>query len=90
MAISSLGAGAGILTQDLIDQLKEADKAQYINPLDARKATETKKQDAFNIIEAYMDNVESSLGTLTQYGVFESRTASSGNEDVATVTAADS
>ncbi len=90
MAISSLGAGAGILTQDLIDQLKEADKAQYINPLDARKATETKKQDAFNIIEAYMDNVESSLGTLTQYGVFESRTASSSNEDVATVTAADS
>lgn len=90
MAISSLGAGAGILTQDLLDQLREADQAQYINPLDARKATETAKQNAFNIIEAYMDNVASSLGTLTQYGVFESRTASSSSESVATVSAADS
>lgn len=90
MAISSLGAGAGILTQDLLDQLREADEAQYIRPLDTRKATETAKQDAFNIIEAYMDNVESSLSTLTEYGVFESRTASSSSESVATVTAADS
>lgn len=90
MAISSLGAGAGILTQDLLDQLREADEAQYIRPLDTRKAAETAKQDAFNIIEAYMDNVESSLNTLTEYGVFESRTASSSTESVATVTAADS
>lgn len=90
MAISSLGAGAGVLTQDLLDQLREADQSQYIRPLDARKATEKAKQDAFNIVEAYMDNVESSLGTLTQYGVFESRTASSSNESVAAVSAADS
>ncbi|MDD2652043.1 MAG: flagellar filament capping protein FliD [Sulfurimonas sp.] len=90
MGISSLGAGGGVLTQDLLDQLKEADQAQYINPLDTRKATETKKQDAFNVINAYMDNVDASLKTLTQYGVFESRTASSSNEDVATVSAADS
>lgn len=90
MAISSLGAGAGILTQDLLDQLREADEAQYIRPLDTRKAAEMAKQDAFNIIEAYMDNVESSLNTLTEYGVFESRTASSSSESVATVSAADS
>lgn len=90
MGISSLGAGGGVLTQDLLDQLKEADQAQYINPLDARKATETKKQDAFNIVNAYMDNVDASLKSLTEYGVFESRTASSSNEDAATVTAADS
>ncbi len=90
MGISSLGAGGGVLTQDLLDQLREADQAQYINPLDARKATETKKQDAFNVINAYMDNVEASLQSLNEYGVFESRTASSSNEDAATVTAADS
>lgn len=90
MGISSLGAGGGVLTQDLLDKLKEADQAQYIDPLDARKATETKKQDAFNIVNAYMDNVDASLKSLTEYGVFESRTASSSNEDVATVTAADS
>jgi flagellar hook-associated protein 2 len=90
MGISSLGAGGGVLTQDLLDKLKEADQAQYINPLDARKATETKKQDAFNVINAYMDNVEASLQSLNEYGVFESRTASSSDEDAATVTAADS
>ena len=90
MGISSLGAGGGVLTQDLLDKLREADQAQHINPLDTRKATETKKQDAFNVINAYMDNVDASLGSLNEYGVFESRTASSSNEDAATVTAADS
>lgn len=90
MGISSLGAGGGVLTQDLLDQLREADTAQYITPLDTRKTTETKKQDAFNIINAYMDNVASSLKSLSEYGVFESRTASSSNEDAATVSAADS
>lgn len=90
MAISSLGAGAGILTQDLLDQLREADQAQYINPLDSRIADENKKQDAFKVIDAYMDNVYGSLSTLTEYGVFESRSATSSNKDAATVTAADS
>lgn len=90
MAISSLGAGAGILTQDLLDQLKEADEAQYINPLDSRVTEEKKKQDAFKVIDAYMDNVNGSLSTLTEYGVFEARAATSSNEDAATVTAADS
>lgn len=90
MGLSSLGAGAGVLTQDLLDKLREADQAQYINPLDTRKITETKKQDAFNIINAYMDNVSSSLKSLSEYGVFESRIASSSNEDAATVSAAES
>ncbi|MDK9694282.1 MAG: flagellar filament capping protein FliD [Sulfurimonas sp.] len=90
MGISSLGAGGGVLTQDLLDQLKEADQAQYVTPLDTRKTTETKKQDAFNIINAYMDNVASSLKSLSEYGVFESRIASSSNEDAATVSAAES
>ncbi|PNV83025.1 MAG: flagellar hook protein [Sulfurimonas sp.] len=90
MAISSLGAGAGILTQDLLDQLREADQAQYIDPLDSRVTEEKKKQDAFKVIDAYMDNVDGSLSTLTEYGVFEARAATSSNEDAATVTAADS
>jgi len=90
MGISSLGAGGGVLTQDLLDQLKEADQAQYVTPLDTRKTAETKKQDAFNIINAYMDNVASSLKSLGEYGVFESRVTSSSNEDAATVSAAES
>lgn len=90
MAISSLGAGAGVLTQDLLDKLKKADESQYIDPLDARKTTETKKKDAFSVINAYMDSVTSSLESLREYGVFESRIASSSNEDAATVSAAES
>lgn len=90
MAISSLGAGAGVLTQDLLDKLRTADEGQYINPIDARKATESKKQDAFKVIDAYMDNVNGSLNTLTEYGVFEARAATSSDENVATVSAAES
>ncbi|MCK9472183.1 flagellar filament capping protein FliD [Sulfurimonas sp.] len=90
MAISSLGAGAGVLTQDLLDKLKEADEAQYIKPLDSRIVDENKKQEAFKVIDAYMDNVQGSLNTLSEYGVFEARAATSSNAGAATVTAADS
>ena len=34
MGISSLGTGSGILTQDVLDQLREADDASRIRPID--------------------------------------------------------
>jgi len=90
MGISSLGAGSSILTQDVIDQLRAADEAKFVAPVDARLKTENSKLDAYNVLDAYMDNVYESLKSLTEYGVFESRTASSSNEDAITVSAKES
>ena len=90
MGISSLGAGSSILTQDVIDQLRAADEAKFVTPLDTRLESESSKSDAYDVLNAYMDNVYESLKSLTEYGIFESRTATSSNEDAVTVTASDS
>ena len=90
MGISSLGAGSSILTQDVLDQLRAADDAKFIEPLDRRLKAETDKATAFDVVDAYMDNMYESLKSLTNYGVFESRTTSVSNEDRVAVTAAES
>ena len=90
MGISSLGAGSSILTQDVLDQLRAADEAKFVEPLDRRLKTETSKSAAFDIVDAYMDNVYGSLKSLTEYGVFESRATTVSNEDRVAVTAAES
>lgn len=90
MGISSLGAGSSILTQDVLDQLRAADEAKFVAPLDTRLKAESAKSAAFEIVDALMENVYGSLQSLTEYGVFESRTTTVSNESRATVTAADS
>jgi len=90
MGISSLGVGSSVLTQDVLDQLRKADEAQFLTPTDRRISTEKSKSGALDVIDALMDNVYGSLKGLTEYGVFESRAATSSDESVATVSAADS
>lgn len=81
MGISSLGVGSSILTQDVLDQLREADEAKFVTPLDNRLKSESDKSAAYEIVDALMDNVYGSLKSLTEYGVFESRSSSVSNED---------
>lgn len=90
MGVSSLGAGSSILTQDVLDQLRAADEAKFVAPVDRRLETEKDKSAAFDVVDAYMDNVYESLKSLTEYGVFESRTATSSNVDALGVTALES
>jgi len=90
MGISSLGVGSNILTQDVLDQLRAADEAQYVKPVDASISEQKSKEDAFNIVDALMDNVYQSLKSLDEYGVFESRVATASNDSVVGVSASDS
>ncbi|MEA2073747.1 MAG: flagellar filament capping protein FliD [Campylobacterota bacterium] len=90
MGISSLGAGSSILTQDVLDQLRAADEAKFVAPLDSRLDSVKDESAAFDVLDAHMDNVYGSLKSLTEYGVFESRTASSSNEDFVGVSALES
>ena len=90
MGVSSLGAGSSILTQDVIDQLKAADEAKFVAPIDSKLKLQKDKMAAYDVLDAYVDNVYESLKSLTEYGVFESRTASSSNEDAVSVTAKES
>jgi flagellar hook-associated protein 2 len=90
MGISSLGVGSSVLTQDVLDQLKKADESQYVTPTTRRISTAKSESGEFSVISALMDNVYTSARSVTEYGVFEGRTAASSSESVATVTAADS
>jgi len=87
MGISSLGVGSSVLTQDVVDQLRASDEAQFITPVDKRMKAEKSKSAAMEVVDALMDNVYGSLKSLTEYGVFESRTATTTDDTVATVTA---
>ena len=87
MGMSSLGAASGVLTQDLIDKLKNADKAQYVTPIDKKILKEKSQISAFGIDDALMDNLHDSALSLTQFGTFSSRVATSSVESVANVTA---
>ena len=90
MGISSLGAGSSILTQDVLDQLRVADESKFVAPVDSKLRIEKEKSAGLDIVDALMDNVYESLKSLTEYGVFEARSTSSSDEDVATVTALES
>ncbi|WP_297484103.1 flagellar filament capping protein FliD [Sulfurimonas sp.] len=75
MGISSLGVGSNVLTQDVIDQLKAADESQYVQPITNNISTEKSKAGQLNIINALMDNLTESTGNVSQYGLFDTRTA---------------
>lgn len=90
MGISSLGVGSGVLTQNLIDQLKAADRAKFVTHIENNISSENKKSDSFDVLEAHIDNVYESLIALNEYGVFESRTTSVSNESIVEVSAKES
>jgi len=75
MGISSLGVGSGILTQDVLDQLREADDAQIIQPVTLELALENDRQDSLDVIDASMTNFRDSIDALKNATVFDSRKA---------------
>lgn len=86
MPISSLGVGSGILTQDVLDQLREADNAGRVTPISAKIAKENEREDAYNILEAYVTNLSDSITEMGSQLLFDER-ASDVIGDSVTVTA---
>jgi len=75
MAISSVGAGSGILTQDVIDQLRKADEAQYLQPIKLSLAHEGDKKKALATIDASMTNLADSISALKDPSLFSERSS---------------
>lgn len=74
-AISSLGAGAGVLTQDVLDQLRSADEAQWLNPVKLSVALENDKQDALSGLITKVGNVYDAMNALATNTLFDERSA---------------
>ncbi len=75
MAISSVGVGSGILTQDVLDQLRAADEAARITPITLEIANEEDKQDALKIIDATMTNLTDSVNAIKTATLWDDREA---------------
>lgn len=73
MGISSLGVGSSILTQNVLDQLREADNAQYIAPLDKSIKAAKDKQSALDVISANIKNLSDSIGAVGSMSVYDDR-----------------
>ena len=75
MAISSVGAGSGILTQDVIDQLREADEAQFVKPVELAIVNEEDRKKALATIDATMTNLIDSIDALKDPSLFSQRSS---------------
>lgn len=72
--ISSLGVGSGVLTADVIDQLKEADKARLVTPLENKVTLNTQKQDAFTLLSSLTKTLKNSVSALSYDTIFDNKT----------------
>ena len=86
MGISSLGAGSGVLTSDLIDKLRAADESSIIKPLENKISLANQKDDAYTLLSSLMTTFQTSTSSLDGDNLYLSR-AVSGNTDAVTVTA---
>jgi flagellar hook-associated protein 2 len=74
MGISALGTGSSILTQDLLDQLREADEAAQVKPIEYSLTDNKDKSAEFDVIDANMTNLYDAIGELKSPALFDERT----------------
>ena len=71
--ISSLGIGSGVLTADVIDQLRAADESAIIKPIDRNIELNTKKQEAFSLLNSLMTTFKASTSALSDDTIFDNK-----------------
>ncbi len=84
--INSLGIGSGVLTADIIDQLREVDESTVIKPLEDKITLANQKEDAYKLLESLMTTFKTSAYTLDGDNLYLDRSVT-GNTDALTVTA---
>lgn len=73
MGISSLGMGSSILTQDVLDQLRKADEASRVTPIDLDLINEKDKKNALELIDASMKNLIDSITEIKSHSLYDER-----------------
>lgn len=87
-SISTLGIGSGLDLQNILDQLKEAEKAP-ITAKENKKAEIQKQIDAYNGVNVKLFSMKSSALSLSLESNFLKNKVSIGDEDIITATAND-
>lgn len=84
--INSLGIGSGVLTSNIIDQLKAADTAALVTPIDSKLLLQKQKDGALSLLSSLLSTFKSSANALGDSTLYQGRTVS-GNTDSVSVTA---
>lgn len=84
-AISSLGAGSGIFSADLVDQLVNAERQPIEFRLNQREAEAETKISAFGAIKSALEALQESIGALSTSEGLKSLNGESSNTAVANV-----
>ncbi|MDD2369712.1 MAG: flagellar filament capping protein FliD, partial [Sulfuricurvum sp.] len=82
----SLGAGAGVLTQTVIDQLKAADTKAIITPIDNKITLQKQKDSALSLLSSLLTTFKSNVSSLGDTSLYQQRSVS-GNTSSVSVTA---
>ncbi|HZF70562.1 flagellar filament capping protein FliD [Sulfuricurvum sp.] len=82
MSVSSLGAGAGVLTQTVIDQLKAADTKAIITPLDDKITLQKQKDSALSLLGSLLTTFQASANALDDDALYQKRTVSGATSSV--------
>ncbi len=82
-SISSLGIGSGVLTADVIDQLKEADRSRIIKPIEKKITLNNQQQDAQELLTTLMKTFKASASALSYDTIFDNKSVEvDGNAEV--------
>lgn len=73
--ISSLGLGSGILTSDIIDQLREADESAIITPIENKIESNTNKQTVLSELKTLMGELNTQVVTLSDPDLYQNKTS---------------
>jgi flagellar hook-associated protein 2 len=85
-ALSSLGAGSGVLTYDVIDKLKKADEAAMVTPFETRMKNVQNQEKELSGLITQINLFKSSISDFKNGEIFEKRLANvSGSSVSATV-----
>ena len=86
-SVSSLGAGSGVLTQSVIDQLKASDTSAIITPINNEISTNQQEQQAVTLLQSQAMAVSTALSSLQGSSLYQNSTVSGTNTGVNVTTA---
>lgn len=80
--LGSVGIGSGVLTSDILEQLKENDKITQINPIDRSIETNSQKSEALDLLESLTSALKGSASSLKDSSLYLKRTVSGANDEI--------
>lgn len=80
--INSLGLGSGVLTADIIDKLRNNDKALTITPIDGKITLAKQKTSALDLLSSLLTSFKTNVNALDDDTLYQKRSVSGNNSAI--------